>query len=1166
MRQRKDRVTEDPQHPTWRGPADEFADGLETYRELIELAPAILWRVDVNTLLFTFVSAFAETLLGYPRHLWIEQPSFFEEHIYPEDRDWVVAHRMRAANNGGNYDIEYRLISRDDRALWVRELARVLPPEDGGELVGVIVDLSQKRAAPQALGEAKLWLRQIIDTIPVQIWSGPADGTLDFCNARWRNELGITQEELQGDGWQRMLHPADRDRVLQAWHESVTNGTPYEQQERHFLADGQTRWFLCRGVPLRDEEGNITRWFGSNTDIEDQKRAEQAVQHTEKHLREVIDTIPQLIWSSSADGSAQFCNARLLNELGLSQEDTQTDGWHRVVHPDDRDRVINAWRASVANGTPFELEARYRTANGQFRWFLGRAVPLRDERGKIVKWFGTSTDIEDRKQAEEALRKSEQRWRSVFENTQVGVALLDSSLHFIDTNEAYQKMVGYNAEELRSKTSLEMTYEADQPPCQLLVDEMLAGQRDHFDTEKRYLRKNGDIIWVRLNGSSFGSGQDRIWVAMVEDITERKQTQDALRKSEQRWRSVFENTQLGVALLDASLHIIGANEAYQKMVGYSADELQSMTAMDVTYEDDRPSFRLVVDEMISGKRDHFDVEKRNLQKSGKSIWVRVNGSSFGSGEGRLWVAMVTDISERKRLSDQLQRERDRLRLVLDLGDRFVSKLDVRELFDAVLDGVRRIAGWQWASILLPVPTSDELTVYLSSRGSYLPEGSSVPIADSLQGKVYRSGKPIVFRIEDLPELCRVYRGNQRMQDVARSEQIQAGCSLPLIHEGQIIGVLVLMTRVANDATDDNLNFLQELAKPIALSLRNALRYEQVNESRDKLVSANHRIEDQIRAEFSFETIVGVSQAIRNVLQHVETVGPTDSTVLILGETGTGKELVARAIHDRSPRSEQSFIKVDCSAIPGTLMESELFGYEKGAFTGAAALRLGRFEIADKGTLFLDEVGDIPLELQPKLLRVLQDQAFERLGSNRTRHLDVRIVAATNRDLEKMVEEGDFRSDLYYRLKVFPITIAPVRQRPEDIPPLVRHYVAKYAQRMKKQINEIPSNAMEVFIRYPWPGNVRELQHFIERSVVLSPDSVLRAPLRELEQVIRNRPVAAKASPASRTMEEIERESILEALRHSNWVVGGPHGAAKRLGMKRTTLASRMERLGISRKR
>jgi formate hydrogenlyase transcriptional activator len=318
-----------------------------------------------------------------------------------------------------------------------------------------------------------------------------------------------------------------------------------------------------------------------------------------------------------------------------------------------------------------------------------------------------------------------------------------------------------------------------------------------------------------------------------------------------------------------------------------------------------------------------------------------------------------------------------------------------------------------------------------------------------------------------------------------------------------------------------------------------------------------RLEGEILSEPNFAEVVGRSAVLRGVLRQVEVVAATDSGVLIQGETGTGKELIARAIHNLSARRQRPYIKVNCAAIPSGLLESELFGHEKGAFTGAIMRKAGRFEVADKGTLFLDEVGDIPLELQSKLLRVLQEHEFERLGSTRTQQVDVRIVAATHRDLRQMVEDGEFRSDLFYRLHVFPLTVPPLRDRREDIPLLVRHYVHKYSRRMNRRVKTIPSQAMEAFRSYSWPGNVRELQNFIERTVILSPGSVLRPPLAELKQAAVQTP-----SPELSTLEEMEREHVLRAIRKSNWIIGGPKGAAARLGMKRTTLAYRIRKLNI----
>jgi formate hydrogenlyase transcriptional activator len=317
------------------------------------------------------------------------------------------------------------------------------------------------------------------------------------------------------------------------------------------------------------------------------------------------------------------------------------------------------------------------------------------------------------------------------------------------------------------------------------------------------------------------------------------------------------------------------------------------------------------------------------------------------------------------------------------------------------------------------------------------------------------------------------------------------------------------------------------------------------------------VEDEVRNELHFEGIVGRSAALQSVFRQVEVVAPTDSGVLILGETGTGKELIARAIHNLSARRDRPFIKLNCAAIPSGLLESELFGHERGAFTGAIMRKAGRFEVADKGTVFLDEVGDIPLELQPKLLRVLQEHEFERLGSSRTQQVDVRLVAATHRDLKHMVEDGKFRSDLYYRLHVFPVSLPPLRERREDIPLLVRHFVDEYARRMNRRIETIPPQAIEALRSYSWPGNVRELQNFIERTVILSPGSVLRAPLDELRQA-----GVQTLSSELNTLEDMERVHVLRAVRASNWKIGGPNGAAVRLGMKRTTLAYRIRKLNI----
>jgi formate hydrogenlyase transcriptional activator len=368
-------------------------------------------------------------------------------------------------------------------------------------------------------------------------------------------------------------------------------------------------------------------------------------------------------------------------------------------------------------------------------------------------------------------------------------------------------------------------------------------------------------------------------------------------------------------------------------------------------------------------------------------------------------------------------------------------------------------------------------------------------------------------------------------------------------------VLAVARREENAFNENEVSFLTQVANQVAIGVENALAYSEIADLKDRLAQEKVYLEDEIRGEMDFEGIVGQSSALRHVLGLVETVAPSDSTVLLLGETGTGKELIARAIHDRSRRKERTFVKLNCAAIPSGLLESELFGHERGAFTGAISQKVGRLELADQGTLFLDEVGDIPIDLQPKLLRALQEREFERLGSTHTKRVDVRLVAATNRKLETMIETGEFRRDLYYRLNVFPIRIPPLRERPEDIPLLVRYFAQRYGRRMEKRVESIPAAAMRKLATWHWPGNIRELENFIERSVILTQGAALQVPIAELRDGD-PRP----AAPAAR--DSAERNEILRVLKTTGGRVGGPAGAAARMSLKRTTLISRMKKLGI----
>lgn len=505
--------------------------------------------------------------------------------------------------------------------------------------------------------------------------------------------------------------------------------------------------------------------------------------------------------------------------------------------------------------------------------------------------------------------------------------------------------------------------------------------------------------------------------------------------------------------------------------------------------------------------------------------------------------------------EEAKRQSERLQLMLEINNAVVSELSLHELVRVTSTRLREALHHDVTGISLYDPEINQFRAYMFDLPDNMPpieEGTLMPLEGSVGGIAFVTGKPVFMSRPDPDQVSSEF--DRRLTDAG----IRSGGVVPLIAHEKKLGFLGVGSFREDAFSVADQELLCHIANQIAIAVENALAYREIETLKNKLASEKLYLEDEIRTQHNFEELIGESQTFKRILKQVETVAPTDSTVLICGETGTGKELIARAIHDLSQRRERTLVKINCAAIPTGLLESELFGHEKGAFTGAISQRTGRFELANRGTLFLDEVGDIPLELQPKLLRVLQEQEFERLGSTRTQKVDVRLIAATNCDLEQMVADRKYRSDLYYRLNVFPILIPPLRQRREDIPALTRFFTQKYARRLKKQIIAIPAEVMSALTNYHWPGNVRELEHFIERAVILTRGGNLEVSLTELKS---SEPIATTELT---TLHDAEREHILRALEESNWVVGGPQGAATRLGMKRTTLQSKMQKLGISR--
>src|SRR5215470_16341499 len=770
------------------------------------------------------------------------------------------------------------------------------------------------------------------------------------------------------------------------------------------------------------------------------------------------------------------------------------------------------------------------------------------------------------------------RWRSVFDNSAIGVALSDLNGRVVATNSTYQKMLGYTESEFQGMSFLDITHEDYREDNWALVTELIEGKRNQFQIEKQYWRKDGSLVWVRNNVSLVPSMDNSppFILALSEDITERKQAKEALQLSEERSRLVLNSAAEGIFGCDSTGTCLFCNTAAAKLLGY--DDTQdllgkNMHALEHHTRKDGTSFPIEECPIYLGFQRNEGVHRDD------EVYWRKDGTSFPVEfwshpivrDGRTLGAVVTfiDITERKRAEEALRESEQRQRTLLEINNAIITNLTTNALHPAICEALRRVLPVDRASLTLYQPDRDTLRVIAleKERGlDFFGVGTELNRKDSHHGWVFDQQRPLLRR--DV-ETEWQYPIEQRLLGTG----LRSFCIAPLILEGKSIGTLGIGSNKPNQYSETDAEFLCEVAGQVALAAANMKAYEEIAALKARLEKENVYLQEEIRTEHNFEEIVGNSPALLAVLRKVEQVAPTDSTVLIYGETGTGKELIARAIHNRSTREGRPLVRVNCSAISAGLVESELFGHLKGAFTGAIERRAGRFELADHGTIFLDEIGDLPLETQVKLLRVLQEHEFDPVGSSRPLRVDVRVIAATNRNLREAVEAGRFRSDLFYRLNVFPLELPPLRERQSDIPKLVTFSLSRLSKRLGKKVDAVSQETMDTLMAYPWPGNIRELQNVIERAVVLSPGPILRldkdlvpvvAAERDLEIPAQGAQLAGPTSSRLPTLQEVERSHILAALEQAGGVVEGPKGAARILNLHPNTLRHRMNKFGIKR--
>jgi len=852
-------------------------------------------------------------------------------------------------------------------------------------------------------------------------------------------------------------------------------------------------------------------------------------------IRLVVDTIPTLAWSARPDGSAEFFNQRWLDYTGLSAEQALGSGWQVAIHSDDLPRILETFREALNSVKPYEVEGRFRRFDGEFRWFLFRGSPLRDRSGKVAKWYGTNTDLEERKRAEEALRKSEERWRSVFENSAIGVAVTDLNARYLATNNVYQTIVGYTEEELRALDFLTVTHEDYREANWALVTELVEGKRRQFQIEKKYRRKDGSLVWVS-NNVSLVPGTERVArfiMALSEDITQRKRAEEALQRSEGYLAEAQKLTRTG----SWAAHVHQMENLYWTNV-YWSEELFRIFGFDPNptppseveivgrlHPEDVLHNKPLVDQAIRGRSD-FEVDYRLLLPNGAAKYIHVVGHPVVNASGDVIeiVGTAMDVTERKRAEDAL-----------------------RESEAFLLEAQRLTRTCSWRHEVL----SDKVTVSPEGLLMY-----GIEPEDDASSAVFYFGR---MHPEDRPEVEQAYAAA-----LLGKTDFEANFRLVLPD-----GTIKNTRSIGHPILDERGDVVEFVGASIDVTEHHRARadlekaLEEIKRLRDQLQNENVVLREQIDQAFMFEEIVGTSPGLQGVLSRVMKVAPTDSSVLVSGETGTGKELVARAIHKRSRRSQRAFVSVNCAALAPSLISSELFGHEKGAFTGAMQRRLGRFELANGGTIFLDEIGELPLDTQVALLRVLQEREFERVGGTQPVKIDVRVIAATNRDLEAAVANGTFRPDLYYRLNVFPIHIPPLRERQDDLLMLLEYFVNRFAQKMGKHFGKIDKRTVELFRSYPWPGNIRELQNVVERSVIVSSDDAFSVDAAWLSKDPRRVTLPKQPKPAD-TDEDArrERQIIEDALARSRGRVSGPDGAAARLRVPPSTLEHRIKKLRI----
>jgi PAS domain S-box-containing protein len=977
-------------------------------------------------------------------------------------------------------------------------------------------------ATPRRESES-LNIQLLVDSIPALIHTSRPDGYLDYFNKPWLEFLGATLEQVSGWNWTAFIHPEDVDGIVAKWRASLATGEIFEYETRVRRADAEYRWMFHRKVPLRDEHGTIAKWYGSSLDIEERKTAEeqrrrnaQALQRSEFYLAEGQRLGHMGSWAFDPDGF-DYWSPELFRMYGLDPagKPPSVQEYLDFVHPQDRESMADLINGLVAEATPFDATKRIVRPDGQVRYIRCVGVPAVGSRS-LKKYVGSAIDVTEHELLTQELRRREAYLAEAQRLSHTGsFGYSPATRRTLYWSEELFRIFGLNPQ--RGIPDFDLTRQLVHPEdIDRVSESCLAGflEKAEFSQDYRLVLHDGTlkhlhVIWHPVLDEAGDLVQ---YIGTAADVTERKRAEEKIRQSEQELRTIIETIPafIGTNLPDGSTDFV--SQSFLDYLGISREQWLDWGWLTATHPDDVAGAVEKFKAALAAGRP-LEYEQRLRKSDGTYGWFWSRNVPLRDAGGKIvkWYGVLSDIEDRKSAEDKIRQQQTELRQILDLAPQIIAVYGPnREQLYAnrvLLDYLGlTLEEWQQRFDRAGIAHPDEWDRVNRHFDRALTSGDAFELEMRLR-KSDGSYRWFLARFNPLRD-----------------------------EHGQI-------TRWYVTGTD----------------------IEDRKQAEDRLQRENIALREEIDKTSMFEEIVGASPALRTVLSRISKVAPSDSTVLITGETGTGKELVARAIHRRSNRASRAFVSVNCAAVPRDLIASELFGHEKGAFTGATQQRLGRFELANGGTLFLDEVGELPAETQIALLRVLQEHEFERVGGTRPIRADLRAIAATNRDLQAAISAGSFRSDLFYRLNVFPIEIPPLRERKEDIRLLVEYFIDRYARKAGKKITTVDKKTLRLLESYPWPGNIRELQNVIERSVIVCETESFSVDESWLSQQPSNGKTESQLYLSEKVAAQ-EKEIIEAALRESQGRVFGPSGAAAKLGIARSTLESKIRSLKINKNR